>query len=153
MHSFPFFCTSIGFALNKVPVVGAVFNPTLDQLYSARQGAGAWLNETTRLPLSHPAAPPPLHSLGDALLAFEFGSDRSEAAMELKAGNFSRLAGEVGAYAHGMRSLGSAALNFCAVASGQLDLYQEIGCWSWVSCSPPHQDIQLPWRLVDGAAY
>ncbi len=53
--------------------------------------------------------------------------------MELKAGNFSRLAGEFGAYAHGMRSLGSAALNYATVASGQLDLYQEIGCWSWVS--------------------
>lgn len=135
MHSFPFFCTSIGFALNKVPVVGAVFNPTLNQLYSARQGHGAFLNETTRLPLSHPGVAPALPSLGDALIAFEFGSDRSQAAMDLKAGNFSRLAGEFGTYAHGMRSLGSAALNFCAVASGQLDLYQEIVS-SWFFITP-----------------
>jgi myo-inositol-1(or 4)-monophosphatase len=34
----------------------------------------------------------------------------------------------------GMRSLGSAALNFCAVASGQLDAYWEIGCWEWDVC-------------------
>jgi len=135
VHSFPFFCTSIGFALAKVPVVGAVYNPSLNQLYSARAGHGAWLNEATRLPLSSPGVPPALASLGDGLIAFEFGSDRSPEAMALKAGNFSRLAGEVGTFAHGMRSLGSAALNFCAVAAGQLDVYQEIGCWSWDVCA------------------
>lgn len=29
----------------------------------------------------------------------------------------------------------SAALNYCYVASGQLDLYWEIGCWAWDVCA------------------
>jgi myo-inositol-1(or 4)-monophosphatase len=37
--------------------------------------------------------------------------------------------------AHSLRSVGSAALNFCLVASGALDLYWEIGCWPWDVCA------------------
>jgi len=37
--------------------------------------------------------------------------------------------------AHGMRSLGSAALNYSMVASGSMDLYWEIGCWAWDVCA------------------
>lgn len=40
-----------------------------------------------------------------------------------------------GRMAHSLRSLGSAALNFAHVATGQLDMYQEIGCWSWDVCA------------------
>lgn len=57
--------------------------------------------------------------------------------MELKARSFTRLAGdpssgtgagkgegvEGGRMAHGMRSIGSAALNYAQVASGGLDIY------------------------------
>jgi myo-inositol-1(or 4)-monophosphatase len=34
-----------------------------------------------------------------------------------------------------MRSIGSAALNLCAVAAGTLDLYWEGGCWAWDVCA------------------
>jgi myo-inositol-1(or 4)-monophosphatase len=37
--------------------------------------------------------------------------------------------------AHSLRSVGSAALNFCLVATGALDLYWEIGCWPWDVCA------------------
>lgn len=33
------------------------------------------------------------------------------------------------------RSLGSAALNICAVAEGTVDLYWEGGCWEWDVCA------------------
>ena len=32
---------------------------------------------------------------------------------------------------HGVRSIGSAALNLCTVAKGQADIYWEIGPWEW----------------------
>lgn len=53
-----------------------VYNPFLDQLYHAVRGQGAFLNKTTKLPLSQPQ-PLPLNSLGEALIAVEWGSDRS----------------------------------------------------------------------------
>jgi inositol-phosphate phosphatase/L-galactose 1-phosphate phosphatase len=44
VHRFPFTCVSIGFAINKVPVVGVVFNPIINELFSAAKGKGAFLN-------------------------------------------------------------------------------------------------------------
>lgn len=53
-----------------------IYNPFLDELYQAVRGHGAFLNTNTRLPLSHPN-PLPLNGLGEALIAVEWGSDRS----------------------------------------------------------------------------
>lgn len=36
---------------------------------------------------------------------------------------------------HSLRSLGSAALNLCAVAAGGIDVYWEGGCWAWDVCA------------------
>lgn len=82
-----------------------------------------------RLPRkSHPA---PLEGLSKALLAIEWGSDRQGHNWRVKYETFARLAAgpeEGGKMVHSLRSMGSAALNFCAVAAGNIDLY-------WV-CSP-----------------
>ncbi|GAA5905170.1 hypothetical protein JCM8208_000302 [Rhodotorula glutinis] len=139
VHGLDFVCCSIGFTYKQVPVIGVIFNPFLNKLYSAREGHGAWLNETTRLPLTHPH-PAPLPSLGDAIIGVEWGSDRSKNVIEKKGRTFMRLAGdgkevEGGVMAHSLRSIGSAALNYSMTAAGQLDLYWEIGCWSWDVCA------------------
>ncbi len=42
---------------------------------------------------------------------------------------------------HSLRSLGSAALNCCAVARGDLDAYWEGGCWAW--------DVAAGWVVVE----
>ena len=103
-----------------------IYNPFLNQLYSARSGHGAFLNETIRLPLSYPS-PLALASISDALIGVEWGSDRRKDIIEAKALTFQRLAGDnktvQGAVmAHGLRSIGSAALNYSYVAAGQLDM-------------------------------
>jgi len=139
VHGFPFVCISIGFCVDKIPTVGVIYNPFLDQLYQAVRGHGAFLNTHTQLPLSHPN-PLPLAGLGEALIAVEWGSDRSGEIIEKKALSLKKLAADGktvpgGKMAHSLRSMGSAALNFAHVATGQLDLYQEIGCWSWDVCA------------------
>lgn len=88
-----------------------IYNPFLDKLYSAQEGKGAWLNQTTRLPLTHPH-PAPLASLGDAVIGVEWGADRSKAIIEKKGKMYMRLAGdgkeiEGGVMAHSLRSIGS----------------------------------------------
>lgn len=139
VHGLPFVAISIGFCVEKVPTVGVIYNPFLDQLYHAVRGQGAYLNQSIRLPLSQPH-PLPLNSLGEALIGGEWGSDRSKAIIDKKALSLKKLAAdgkdtEGGRMCHSIRSLGSAALNFAHVATGQLDLYQEIGCWSWDVCA------------------
>ena len=44
---------------------------------------------------------------------------------------------------HSLRSLGSAALNCCGVARGDLDAYWEGGCWAW--------DVAAGWVIVEEA--
>lgn len=41
---------------------------------------------------------------------------------------------------HSLRSLGSAALNICGVAAGEIDAYWEGGCWAW--------DVAAGWVIL-----
>ena len=43
-HGLPTFAVSIGLEEAGVPVVGVVYDPMRDELFSARQGGGATLN-------------------------------------------------------------------------------------------------------------
>ncbi|WVF68015.1 hypothetical protein IAT40_002777 [Kwoniella sp. CBS 6097] len=136
IHGFPMVATSIGLAVKGVPVVGVVYNPFLDQLYSAAQGRGAYLNQKIKLPITGKAKP--LASLGQALIAVEYGSSRSPPALPSKVKTFQTLAAspdQGGKMVHSLRSVGSAALNIALVASGSLDMYWEVGCWAWDVCA------------------
>jgi len=152
VHGFPYACISLGLIDQRVPVLGVIYNPFLEHLYTGVRGAGSFLrtrfspNSTTddnndnatpqRLPLA-PASGRPLSSLAGALVAVEWGSDRAREPIQRKADSFSHLAGAPphGVMAHSLRSVGSAALNFALVAQGALDMYWEIGCWPWDVCA------------------
>ncbi|PFH49827.1 hypothetical protein AMATHDRAFT_62476 [Amanita thiersii Skay4041] len=145
VHGFPFVCISIGLIYKRRPVLGVVYNPFIDHLYTGIKGQGSYLTrggslaQPQRLPLTSSAKPLP--SLNGALVAVEWGSDRSEAAIATKSSSFARLAGNPeqnvvgGRMVHSLRSMGSAALNFSFVAQGALDIYWEIGCWAWDVCA------------------
>ena len=61
VHGFPHVCVSIGLIYEKSPVLGVIYNPFLDQLYSAAKGHGAYLEQRglgrKRLPLAAPRRP------------------------------------------------------------------------------------------------
>lgn len=141
VHAFPHVAISLGLAIAADPVVGVVYNPFSHTLYSAVKGRGAFVNRTTQLPLKGgPGARTlePLIRLQDALVALEWGSDRAGADYSVKTATFARLCRakeEGGAMVHGVRSMGSAALNLCAVAEGSIDVYWEGGCWAWDVCA------------------
>ncbi|KAI9681423.1 MAG: hypothetical protein M1817_002707 [Caeruleum heppii] len=169
IHGFPYVSISLGFAMNLRPMVGIVYNPFTSTLYSAIRGQGSFMTHPSssaispslqesfrrRLPLRQPA--PPLGGLSEALIAVEWGSDRSGPNFLTKTKTFRNLAasntpsaddpsssGEPpGSMAHSLRSLGSAALNLCAVAAGSLDLYWEAGCWAW--------DVAAGWVILEEA--
>ena len=135
VHRYPYVSISLGLAVGRKPTVGIVYNPFTQTLYSAIKGQGAFLNETTRLPLSEPT---PLETLNSCLVAVEWGSDRSGDDFVVKSETFKNLAAtkeDGGGMVHGLRSFGSAALNLCGVASGGLDVYWEAGCWAWDVCA------------------
>lgn len=92
-----------------------------------------------RLPLRAPA--PRLEGLSKALVAVEWGNERKGHNWDVKTKTFSNIAGEEGGMVHSLRSLGSAALNCCAVARGDVDVYWEGGCWAW--------DVAAGWVVVE----
>ncbi|KII94320.1 hypothetical protein PLICRDRAFT_171977 [Plicaturopsis crispa FD-325 SS-3] len=142
VHGFPFVCISLGLIYKRRPILGVIYNPFLDQLYTGVQGKGSYLTYGSKPPQKLPiGAPKPLPSLSQALVAVEWGSDRALDVVGKKSASFMRLAGdpsqgvERGRMAHSVRSVGSAALNFALVAQGGLDTYWEIGCWPWDVCA------------------
>lgn len=160
VHTWPYISISLAFAHKLNPLIGVVYNPFTQQLYHAIKGKGAFLTAaeipssfpkdgeavkaqyvSRRLPLRQPA--PPLQGLSKALIAVEWGNERSGSNYEVKTKTFTALGGENGGMVHSIRSLGSAALNACAVASGSLDAYWEGGCWAW--------DIAAGWIIATEA--
>lgn len=159
VHGFPNACISLGFAVNKIPSVGVVYNPFQDVLYTAIKGQGAFAQRNASLAVSgelkaeSPACKkirlppsgggdgskaPPMGDLSTALVAVEWGSSRDGNNYDVKTEVFRKLAASKetgGAMVHSLRCLGSAALNLCAVAAGELDLYWEGGCYAWDVCA------------------
>ncbi|UXI18490.1 adapter molecule Crk-like [Sarcoptes scabiei] len=130
VHSFPFSCISIGFALDRQSVIGVVYNPHFDLLYTAIKGQGAKVisNEgALEQKLSVRSCP----SLSQALIVSELGSQRTEAKRECVFKNMETI----GWQCHGIRMLGSCALNLCSVAAGQTDAFFEYGPYSWDVCA------------------
>lgn len=138
-HGHPYVCVSLGLAVDRKPVVGVVYNPFTRTLYTGIKGQGSYLTDAThdhaRLPLREPE---PLTDLSKCLVAVEWGNDRSGNDYDVKVATYRNLCAskEVGgSMVHSIRSLGSAALNTCGVASGDLDVYWEAGCWAWDVCA------------------
>ncbi|KAL1849559.1 hypothetical protein Plec18170_007467 [Paecilomyces lecythidis] len=141
-HIFPMFCVSIAFVVKHQPVIGVIYAPFQEQLFSSCTGRGAWLNEKRRLPLIHkPAVPPmPAEAPGKCILSCEWGKDRRDIPdgnMHRKVESFVNLAAETGGrggkggMVHGVRSLGSATLDLAYIAMGAFDIWWEGGCWEW----------------------
>lgn len=141
VHSFPNACISLGLAIDREPVIGIIYNPYQDLLFTAIKSHGAYMTRikgTTPQKLPLAASPRPLEGLANALIAIEWGSTRDGHNFELKTEVFKKLAATKetgGAMVHSLRSLGSAALNIAAVAAGQMDAYWEGGCWAWDVCA------------------
>ncbi|ODQ83259.1 hypothetical protein BABINDRAFT_179166 [Babjeviella inositovora NRRL Y-12698] len=142
VHLFPMICVSIGFTYQGKSVVGAIHAPYLNQTFSAYQGGGAWVNRTTRLPYqNHPLA---ADAPRGCVFACEWGKDRRDepnSNLSRKVDSFVNMATEIGGrngmggMVHGIRSLGSAALDLCYVATGAFDIWWEGGCWEWDVCA------------------
>ncbi|KOC67440.1 Inositol monophosphatase 1 [Habropoda laboriosa] len=120
VHTLPHTCISIALVINKVTEIGVVYNPILEQLFSARRGQGAFLNGA---PISVSGE----KELRKALVMMEMGTSRDPEKMKVVLENANNLISQV----HGIRSLGSAALNMCMVALGGADVSFEFGIHAW----------------------
>ncbi len=118
-HSFPAFGVSIGLMHGREHLVGVVYDPTRDELFTAGLGLGAQLNGAA-IQVSQ------ITSLDRALLATGFAYDRRTAA-DNNVENFSRFIRRC----QGVRRAGAAALDLGYVACGRLDGFWEMRLYPW----------------------
>ena len=118
-HGIPIFCSSLALEIDGEAVVGAVFDPMRQELFTAERGVGAWLNGT-------PLAVSSAERLIDAVLVTGFPYNVHSTLDEV-IGLFSAYVGE----ARAIRRLGSAAVDLCWVAAGRMDAFWERGLQPW----------------------
>jgi myo-inositol-1(or 4)-monophosphatase len=119
IHGFPMFCVSVALELDGQAVVGVVYDPVRDELFSALRGQGAWLN----------GRPIRVSSLGAgqrALLATGFPFRMKELI-----GPYLEVFREVFLQVGDLRRAGSAALDLAYVAAGRLEGFFELGLKAW----------------------
>jgi len=124
-HGLPIFASSLALEIEGVVTVGAIYDPTRKELFTASLGGGAYLNG---VPMRVSSTP----SLLDALLVTGFPYTVHQASEELVS-LFAAFLSE----AQAVRRLGSAALDLCYVAAGRMD-----GFWE--------QHLK-PWDMAAGA--
>jgi fructose-1,6-bisphosphatase/inositol monophosphatase family enzyme len=133
IHKYPFVCVSIAFAIQRKVVVGIVFNPILNELFTAIRGKGAFLNEK-KISVSS------VSNLFNAIIATNVGYDRSEEGANFMLQNIKTfLINDV----QSIRSEGTAAMDLCGVACGRLDCFYEFGVHPW--------DIAAGYLIVEEA--
>ncbi len=118
-HGYPVFSVSIGLEVNGIIEWGIVYNPNLAEVFIARRGHGAFLNDS------------PIHvsgtaSLGSSLLATGFPYDIRTS----KENNLDYFH-EMALRAQGIRRAGSAALDLCYLAAGRFDGFWELKLNPW----------------------
>lgn len=118
VHQLQTFAVSIALERDGKIVAGTIFDPVMDECYTAEAGKGAFLNGT-RLQTSD------CQSLDNALVAASFSANVSPGSEEV-----ARFI-EVLQHCQALRRLGSAALNLSYVAAGRLDAYWATSVKTW----------------------
>ncbi|VVT06283.1 inositol monophosphatase family protein [Rhizobium sp. EC-SD404] len=119
LHGIPFFAVSIALERNGEIVGAVIFNPAMDELFTAERGGGAFLNDrrlrvAARKKLSDSVVATGIPHLGRG--------HHGKFLLELR-----NVMGEVA----GVRRTGSAALDLAYTAAGRFDAYWEKNIAAW----------------------
>ncbi len=114
----PHFCIVVAIADGENVVAGVTYDPVRDEMFSAQQGAGAYLNGQAMRASDR-------QNIDDAILGFDLGYDFGQAKhlMEMVDGIWPQISG--------YRLMGSSALSIAYTAAGRIDLYAHHSLSSW----------------------
>ena len=119
IHEYPCFCVSIGLEVEEVVQTGVVYNPLLDELFTAQKGEGAFLNRS-RITVSR------RDELDGSFLCTGFPYDvreQSDFYLQYFRAFITR--------SFALRRPGSAVLDLCYVAAGRFDGFWEMKLHPW----------------------
>ncbi len=106
----PHFCVVVALAKGDQMVVGVTYDPLKEELFTAQQGQGAFLN-------GNPISVSDRQEVADSILGFDLGY------VDEKAGTALDMMRSLWPGLQSMRLMGSAALGLAYAAAGRLDLY------------------------------
>jgi myo-inositol-1(or 4)-monophosphatase len=118
-HGYPAYCVSIGLEYTGHCILGAVFDPSRNELFAAIESRGAHLN-------GRPIHVSDTKDLDSSLLVTGFSYDIRESPRN----NLDHFA-KFSLKSQGMRRTGSAALDLCYVAAGRFDGFWEVKLNPW----------------------
>ncbi|MEC9490178.1 MAG: inositol monophosphatase family protein [Halanaerobiales bacterium] len=116
---YPIYCVSIALKYEEEVVMGIIYIPELDEIYSAIKGKGAYKSGTV-INISQKTA------LNSVLIATGFPYDKKESKMDNLV-PFNKILKEI----RGIRRSGSAAFDIVSVASGRIDAFWEFKLKEW----------------------
>ena len=118
VHRFPYYAVSIGLEYAGRLIVGAIYDPNRDEMFSAAEGCGATLNEEPIAVSNSTQA-----SEAMCMASLPIRSDRNHPAVR-------RFLNALESVQSVQRS-GSAALNLCSVACGRVDAFWSNSLNAW----------------------
>ena len=127
VHQLRSFAVSVALCLNNSALVGTVFDPVLDECYSAILGQGATLN-------GRPIQSSGCQEISKSLFVSSFARQTKRCDPDVE--RFLNMLENAGS----IRRLGSAALNLCYVACGRLDGYWATSLSKW--------DVAAGWLIA-----
>jgi myo-inositol-1(or 4)-monophosphatase len=120
LHSIPMFAVAIALERGEEIVASVIYNPVMDELFTAEKGGGAWLNDRRRLRVAG------RRHLAEAVIAT--GIKTTGLAEDVRA---LKQVAHVSPATAGIRRTGSASTDLAWLAAGRLDGYWEAGLKPW----------------------
>jgi myo-inositol-1(or 4)-monophosphatase len=118
-HSYPVFAVSIGLEYRGEPVLGVVYDPIREELFTAERGGGAALN-------NRPIRVSSTAELGSSMLSTGFPYDIKTSKLT-NLNHWSNFAMK----AQALRRDGAASLDLCYTACGRFDGFWELNLGPW----------------------
>lgn len=119
VHHLPLFTVSIGLANYNNLIAGVIYDPVRDEMFSAYQGRGAFLNNR-KIQVTD------TEKMSDSLWAIGFPYHHGG-----KMSDYMKFIEFTVSSTHGVRRLGSAAADLAWVAAGRVDGFFEYGLSPW----------------------
>lgn len=129
LHGIPLFCVAIALERAGEIVASVVYNPIMDELFSAEKGSGAWLNDRRRVRVAG------RRHLADCVIGTGINARGTEGdALQL------RQMSQILPATAGIRRSGSASIDLAWLAAGRYDGFWEAQLQPW--------DIAPGWLLL-----